>query len=237
MADSTRRAAGRGGRVAGAAAAMLGWLWAAPAPAQVGYGWWFGGYQTPASVTYLNDRAQARTQAALASQPQALRVPARTGRDTTFFERYDPETRRAMEDRVARRPSQPRRPTAPPAQVAAAPAARPSRPAVALSSFFNARGELIWPQDAPTEGELKEKRERSDAAALAVLRETETGSRARIATVTEARDKLVDYGRPALELVREKASGAVEVAFNGFLLSLYDALGASGMIESVGTRR
>jgi hypothetical protein len=200
-----------------------------PARAQIGYGWWFGGYQTPSSVTYLNERAAARTQAVLSSQPQALRVPARSGRDITFFERYDPATRRAMEEGIARRPSRSGAASTPAPSPPPASSPAPKRKVVALASFFDAQDQLVWPQDAPVDGDLKDKRAASDAASLAVLRETRSRRVAKIATVTEAREKLVDYGQPALERVRATATAGIGETFHGFLLGLYDALGAAAL--------
>lgn len=219
------------------AAVLLGWLAPTPAPAQIGYGWWFGGYQTPASVTSLNDRAMARTQAALAARPQALRAPGRSGRDTTFFERYDFETRRGMEARVSRRASRPSppAPTAPaPAPVAADPT--PRRHVVALATLFNAQDEVLWPPAAPVEGSLQAKRTTSDAASLSVLKETRSRGVAKVASVAEARVRLLDYGRPALELVRGGGNVETEEAFHAFLLSLYDSLGAAALGPSALSR-
>jgi hypothetical protein len=191
------------------------------ARAQFGVGWWFGGYQTPSSVTYLNDRALVNQQAAYASRPQALRAPSRPPRDTTFFERYDIETRQEMESRIARQPSLSRTtPTAPRPEPA-----RPRRPVIALASFFNDYDQIVWPREAPNEGELKEKRALTDAACLAVLKETRQRGEAKVATVTDARNKLLDYGHPALDQLRSRASTPVVEAVTNFLNSLYFALG------------
>ena len=42
--------------------------------------------------------------------------------------------------------------------------------------------------------------------------------------MTEARQKLLDYGRPALKYVRTHETPRVADSFHGFLLMLYDSL-------------
>lgn len=209
----------------------LGGLTALGAPsvahAQWGYGWGMFGYQPSPATNFINDKALVNAAAAANARPQALRAPSSgnfRGRDPDFFQRYDISTRRAMEDRVARRPSRPTAPTAVPVQVAAA--TQPAAPAVAeLASFFNRYDDLVWPSEAPVEGELGTKRASSNQASLATLREQKAQGQASIATVTNARNKLLDYGRPALQIVRASTTTAVADSFHAFLLSLYDSLG------------
>src|SRR5262249_54162112 len=98
------------------------------------------------------------------------------------------------------------------------------KPIVPLTSFYNDSQQLVWPGDAPTAGELKEKRSAFDKASLAVLEEARKNGTASIAAVTEARRKLVDYGRPALQYVKAHETPRVADSFHGFLLSLYDSL-------------
>ena len=45
-----------------------------------------------------------------------------------------------------------------------------------------------------------------------------------ITTVTEARQRLLDYGQPALRLIRSVSTPRVAEGFHMFLLSLYDSL-------------
>ena len=47
-----------------------------------------------------------------------------------------------------------------------------------------------------------------------------------ITTVTEARQKLLEYGQPALRLVRSVSTPRIAEGFHMFLLSLYDSLAA-----------
>ena len=42
--------------------------------------------------------------------------------------------------------------------------------------------------------------------------------------MTDARQKLLDYGRPALQYVRTHETARVADSFHGFLLMLYDSL-------------
>ena len=86
------------------------------------------------------------------------------------------------------------------------------------------QNKLAWPSESPTEGELKAKRDESDQACLAVLEETKQHGVAAISSVSDARQKLLDYGRPALQEVRAAATARVADTFHLFLLSLYESL-------------
>jgi hypothetical protein len=138
-------------------------------------------------------------------------------RDNGFVDRYYPDRREpSYYGYSARPPAQRMTPTA-------ATGAR-ARPMVPLPSFYNAQNQLIWSGDAPTAGDLREKRDASDKACQTVLQEVKQNGVAAIASVTEARQKLLDYGRPALKYVREHETPRVADAFHIFLLSLYDSL-------------
>jgi hypothetical protein len=197
----------------------------------MGYGMGFGfGFQPSPSTTYLNDRALIGQQNAKTNNPTPLRAPAPSGPrgfDPAFFQRYDVATRRAMEDQVARRPS--RRPTVAVAVATPAPEPAPAaaRAAVMLASFFNAYEELVWPADSPRDDDLMPKRTTADAASLAVLRDQKLRGFAAIGLITDARQKLLAYGRPALARLRERSTSQVSDIFHGFLLSLYDSLQAA----------
>jgi hypothetical protein len=156
----------------------------------------------------------------------------RNTRDADFFERYDIETRRAMEDRVARRPSRASAPTGPavtsaPARPAVTSAPELVAPLIPIASFFNAARQLVWPGDAPTQGDFGPKRTASDEACLAVKEEVSQKGAAPISTVTDARTKLLDYGKPALDFLRGHSTPPISETFHMFLLSLYDSLGQS----------
>ena len=185
--------------------------------------------QTPASVSFLNDHALARVGSVAARQPTNLRAPIPVSRDVDFFNRYDAATRAAMEDRVARRPrprtslGQTTRTTPPPA-VENQP---PARPVLPLASFFNAARQLVWPADAPNDGDFAVKRSTSDAKTLEVFSEVQTQGYALVATATDARTKLIDYGKPALTFLRNHSTSGIADAFHTYLLSLYDSIGES----------
>ncbi len=209
---------------------LIGWLACERAQAQGafgGFGWGLGP-QTPASVNFLNDHAVARVGSVAARQPRNLRAPTPVVRDVDFFNRYDAVTRTAMEDRVARYPrsSSLARNTQPQAPTVARhpPPAPPVRP---MASYFNAMRQLVWPADAPTEGDLAIKRSSSDAKTLELLREIEVQGFALVATATDARLKLIDYGKPALQFLRDHSTPTIADAFHSFLLSLYDSIGES----------
>ena len=77
---------------------------------------------------------------------------------------------------------------------------------------------------APADGDLKAKRDTSDKACDVVLQETRREGVASLASVTDARQKLLDYGRPALASARARETPRVADTFHMFLLSLYDSL-------------
>jgi hypothetical protein len=214
------------------AAGFLPWLAGTSARAQWGggfggYGWGLG-YQTPASVSYLNQRSLAAGNAAYASRPQAVHEPTRPPRDVEFFNRYDAATLQSMEDGVARHHEVYRAMTTPPTATTAATAPPvPVRPVLPLASFFNKARKLIWPADAPTEGDLSSKRSISDTATIGVLNEVTGQGYAQLSSAIEARNKLLDYGRPALKYMRDRATPRVADTFHLFLLALYDSIGQS----------
>jgi hypothetical protein len=102
--------------------------------------------------------------------------------------------------------------------------AQSSRPIAPLSSFFNAASKLVWPSESPAGGDLGEKRDLADQASLAVLEETRRQVTASLSSVTHARQKLLDYGRPALQEIRAQSTPAIADSFHQFLLGLYDSL-------------
>jgi hypothetical protein len=145
-------------------------------------------------------------------------------RDNGFVDRYYPDYRHPAYYGYGPRPrAQRTTPTA--ATVAGA------RPIVPLTSFYNDKGQLVWPGDAPIAGDLKEKREAFEKACRAVLDEVKKNGVASIASVTEARQKLLEYGRPALKYVKEHETPRVADSFHGFLLSLYDSLAQAANVS------
>jgi hypothetical protein len=98
------------------------------------------------------------------------------------------------------------------------------RPVIAIGSFFNSERMLVWPNDAPVTGNLKGKRDTSDQACLVVADLVEKFRSAPITTVTDARQKLLEYGRPALSDIRSRSTPRIAEAFHHFMLSLYDSL-------------
>jgi hypothetical protein len=212
----------------GIAALVLG---SSPAHAQfdmgMGMGMGFGFHQVPSPTGMLNQ--QALNAANRPREGVASRTPYANNpnafinrlRDPGFVSTYD--TRR-------RRP-----PSYQPQPVAAVPAQPQTlrgellagNPVLPLLSFFDASQKLIWPSESPTVGELKEKRDVSDQASVAVLEETRRQSAASISSAAFARKKLLDYGRPALQEIRSSTTPAISDAFHMFLLSLYDSLAQS----------
>jgi len=113
----------------------------------------------------------------------------------------------------------------PPAASSANAAAR--RPVVPIGSFFDASRMLVWPSDAPIEGDLITKRNTSDRACLAVSDLVDKHRSAPITTVTYARNRLLEYGQPALQFIRSHTTPRIAENFHQFMLSLYDSLAAA----------
>ncbi len=60
-----------------------------------------------------------------------------------------------------------------------------------------------------------------------VLELVEKHRSAPITTITDARQKLLDYGQPALRVARSVSTPTIADSFHMFLLSLYDSLAAA----------
>jgi hypothetical protein len=205
-----------------------------PAEAQwgMGYGYgfgMFGGGPSP-STEFLNQHALGRIGSVAARQPGRSHS-AYSGNSNAYFNRirdngftshYDVRRRRAPSYQPERTASLGNR-----GRAESRPAQPTAAPAVPLVSFFDESLTLVWPQESPVDGEFKEKRDISDRASLAVLKQTKNYGSAPITRVTEARKKLVDYGRPALQQLRAVATPPIADSFHRFLLSLYDSLEAA----------
>lgn len=197
------------------------------AMAQFGFGYGvMGGFNyVPSPTDFVN--SHALIQAGRGQQPRASFQPYANSpnsfhnrlRDNGYVPSYEVRRRRPSTTR-----SQPPRSLGNTAQVERQPAAAVARAIVPLVSFFDASLKLVWPSESPVEGDLREKRDVSDKASLAVLQETRSRPAASIATVTEARERLLDYGRPALQEIRRVATTAIADGFHTFMLSLYDSL-------------
>jgi hypothetical protein len=150
-------------------------------------------------------------------------------RDNGFVDRYNVDRRSGSAYQYGAYPSVARNattnvpaPVSPPTPTAmTVPQPKPHLP---LSSFYTADNKLAWPVDAPVENDLKEKRASADQATQVVLSETKTNGVASLAAVTDARQKLIDYGRPALQYVRAHETPRLADTFHLFLLSLYESL-------------
>lgn len=219
-------------------------LMAAPGHAQFGgYGFGWGMMQfRPQSVEMLDANANIRASAAFAArQGQSLTDPggrfAYRQQQIDLQNRYDFNSRQSFNTRLGRPansrgtptgiqgvasvPAQPSA-TSPPSQ--SAPAAPPSRP---ITAFLNAMSQVVWPADSPTEGDLGLKRKISDESTVVVARQFTQNGGASLTSIAEARKHLIDYGQPALQVIRQTSSPAVADTFHNFLLSLYRSLADS----------
>jgi hypothetical protein len=198
---------------------------AAPMPVQAqwggmgGWGWGWGGFsQVPKPETFIYQKA-------LVDAARAIPTPSRDVyannpnsyinhlRDNGFVEHYN----------IARREPSHYRASAPRTLPTALNVSQPM-PVLPVGTFYNAMGKFEWPGDAPTAGDLSERRAAFETSCQAVLNEFRQNSVSSIATVTEARQKLLDYGRPALQYVRAHETPRVADSFHLFVLSLYESL-------------
>jgi hypothetical protein len=193
----------------------------------MGYGFGFGmGMGQSAVSGYLNDHA-------LVGAARGMQgVPSRTplaGNPNSFHNRLRDDGFVSHRDVRRRQP-----PTYRPESMASlgngrqvqqpqAPAAAPKSD-LPLVSFFDPARRLVWPSESPVSGDLKELREISDLASLAVLDETKQTGTASITMAATAREKLLDYGRPALREIRASATPRIADSFHIFMLSLYESL-------------
>jgi hypothetical protein len=194
-----------------------------------GFGWGLGFTSVPKPESFLYSKA-------LVDAGRDTHIPSRDVyshnpnsyinhiRDNGFVERYDVARRDPSYYRYAPQTAQSSSPSPSPRTVQTAMAVPPPTPLLPLSSFYNAEGHIVWPADAPTNGELKEKRTIFDQASQVVLAESKKSGVASIATVTDARQKLLEYGRPSLQYVRTHETPRVADTFHLFLLSLYESL-------------
>ncbi len=200
---------------------------AAPTPTQAqwgmgmgGWGWGFGGFsQVPKPESYLYQKS-------LVDAGRAIPTPSRDVyannpnsyinhlRDNGFVEQYSAARREPSNYRTGSAPR-----TSPTALRVGQ-----QTPVLPLDSFYGRDGKIEWPGDAPTASDLSERRTAFETACHPVLDELKKNSVASIATVTEARQKLLDYGRPALQYVRIHETPRVADSFHLFLLSLYESL-------------
>jgi len=198
-----------------------------------GMGWGgIGGFHYASSPTdYLNQRTRLNaaragapaTQGSIAGNPNAYYNKVR---DDGFVPHYDLQFGQSPAERVQHPGSLGDQVHRQPAVDSTAASSRPKQ-VIPLSNFFDASQKLVWPGQASPEVGLKEKREIFERASLAVLEESRQHGVASIATVTAAREKLLDYGRPALQQVRASSTPQVADTFHHFLLSLYESLARS----------
>jgi hypothetical protein len=240
-------------RLAVITAAIAPWVLPGRAEAQYGGFGGFGGFgwggfnpNAYAAENYLNQRSLINATAAANSRPQTLTTPAYQSRDDSFYDKYDLATREAMIDRVARHPGREmgtadpagmvRRPAASSTPtVKAAPSIPPPPAEVHLAGYFNKDHQLVWPSVSPISGDLGKKQTTADLAILAVLNEYDMKGLAQLSTVTNARQKLLDYGRPALQYVREQSTPAIADSFHVFLLALYNNVGNAATVPKLRT--
>jgi hypothetical protein len=194
-----------------------------------GYGFIGGFNYVPSPGDFVNQHALSN--AARAGRPPSNNVYAGNPnaylnniRDNGLVPSYDVARRAPAASRAVPRVSPGEQVVA---QAAAAPAPKPVLP---LASFFNNAKQLVWPSNAPVEGDLQQKRDISDASCRVVLGEFQAQGRATIGAVVDSRQKLIAYGQPALQAIRTTATPRVADTFHLFLLSLYESLGQASSL-------
>ena len=206
-------------------------LGARPARAQWEMGWGlFGGFNSvPSPGHFLNDRALTQASRGIQSRPSHSPLSGNSNayfnrvRDNGFVPHYDVQSRRSPAYQPAPRRSPGLASNAPTASQPATAQPAP-KPVLSLASFFDDAQQLVWPGEAPVGGELREKRDSSDQASLLVLNEMKQQGVASITSVAEARQRLLDYGQPALQAVRQVQTPRIADTFHLFLLALYESL-------------
>jgi hypothetical protein len=181
----------------------------------MGYGFGFNNVPSPTGFIYQEGLAAANRPQRLPSTNVYANNPnsyINHVRDNGFVDRYSVDRREMPTYRSSARYQAP------------APAPQPQVPSLPLSSFYNAENVLIWPADSPLGGDLKQKRSVFDQSSAVVLSESKKNGVASMASVTDARNKLLDYGRPALAYTRAHDTPRISDGFHMFMLSLYESL-------------
>lgn len=221
---------------------------AAPAQAQfgmgmgmgMGWGWGMGGFNyTSSPSNYLQQwslQNASRAGAPASNRPYANSPNAyfNNVRDNGYVPQYEVQRRRRPGQSVAvsTSPGRQQARTPAPAQAPVQVAQAAPKPVIPLASFFDAARKLVWPAEAPVAGDLQQKRDVSDEASLAVLDELKVRSYASLSSAADARQKLLDYGRPALQEIRAHATPRLADTFHLFLLSLYESLAQAAVPPS-----
>ncbi|HEY2159499.1 MAG TPA: hypothetical protein VGH33_27990 [Isosphaeraceae bacterium] len=229
------------------ALAALVALPAAPTRAQFGFGGFGFGFNSPGTI-YGAQTTGMLNSWALQNGAKATMGPVQDNvyannpnayinhlHDEGYLDKYDVGTRREIEASVGRYsdgppPSYYRTVSQRPAPAAQPAPAQPTAPVVPLSSFFDRYQKLVWPAGSPEFGDLAAKRTTANQSCLAVLNDYNLRGLAQVGTVTEARSNLVEYGRPALQYIRDNSTPRVADTFHLFLLSLYESLAQAATI-------
>jgi hypothetical protein len=197
----------------------------------MGYGMFMGFNPVPSPTDFINQHALSK--AANRSPAPSRNVYANNSnsyinriRDNGLTSHYSADSRRPIDYVYARRARNARL-AANNQQQSATDIPPVVRMAIPIGSFFDATRKLVWPSDAPVTGDLGPKRDTSDQASLMVMELAEKHGAAPITTVTNARQKLIDYGQPALQLLRSVTTPQIADSFHVFMLSLYESLAAA----------
>lgn len=103
-------------------------------------------------------------------------------------------------------------------------AAKTKSPKTHFLGFFDSNGRLVWPNDAPLEGELSGKRAIVDSTLTGLRSEAVSTDPITVSAVVSSRNDLLNYGRPALAYLREYQPNRSD-SFHKWLLDLYNTLG------------
>ncbi len=218
------------GRLIGFIASALLLIIATDAKAQFGFGFGFGfprPYVSP-NIKFLNSRANV-----LAGKNQqsmnttSMRIPDRFGyrqQNIEMQERYNVSSGRSLSTSSRRSGQVVAQRTPATNQGAPTTPAPVTAPSLPITTFVDEMNMVVWPSDAPTGNGLDSLRVQADASIREVVVEYRGRAVASTATVTTARTDLIDYGRPALKLLRDTSTPRIADSFHLFLLSLYESL-------------
>jgi hypothetical protein len=203
----------------------------------------FGGFNpAPSPTQFIHSHALIRA-GQPSTAPGPLRInnhpdsAANRARNSGFSSHYGVDSRRSPAFEVDRRVERAREARNNPTQPATpSPPAVAARPIFPIGSFFDTSRKLGWPSDSPVADDLQGKRDDSDQACLVVADKVVKYGASPITLVTFAREKLLVYGQPALQMIRSTSTPRIAENFHNFLLSLYDSLAqAANPPEVTGT--
>jgi len=105
--------------------------------------------------------------------------------------------------------------------------ARQASKLLSRNQVLSSDGKVLWPEKAPSDGELGKSRAAAEAGIMAAYKEFKDGGKASVQNVVEAKERLYSYGHPALDKVSGQSRQAAQ-GLHHFLFSLERAIDSLG---------